>query len=1014
MKKLLASILAVCMLLSVVVVLPVTAAEETSTGTDTTTSTTTVPTVQSYIDNGYGYKGFTGTKVTPANNLADGLKDGVYEYAINSAAGMQMLADLVNGANGQTKNNMFDYKLYLTGDIIGTDSDPLTFRIGYGDMSNVFSGTFDGQGYMIDYWKINDTATTVGVGFFGLVVKQKNSSGQRVQAIIKNFVLGEHCSITSPGWSGVAQDSLGYKAGIGSVVGYAEGVTIENVKSLADVTVTGSNNVHAGGIIGFTTATNATIKNCTYGGDFTSSRPKCGGILGTMYVNTTISYCITTGTFNLQGSSGGIVGYIRQGNAVAAIDLSYCVNGATITSSQSRVGGIVGIIQRTGYAFNIRNCVNLGTISTTSTEVSGIVGNVQGQDHSITDCINYGSIQGSQQVGGIIGKQVRTADITGCKNDGSITATNGIAGGIVGQMTADSIKSCQNYGTISAPANGKSAGIVGLLAYDSSSYGDISISDCENNGEVTGLVNMAGIIGRSEIPKATIENCTNNGKVTITSGYEEKDGLAGSAGILGCVSRSATTFSPEIYLEGCKNNGEITTSSGGIAGILGANIIANVTVTDCHNTAAITGSAHRNAGILGHSLNTTADNFVKISASTNSGTIKGTLDIGGIVGVSSTPATTITSCKNLETGTVTGSSDAGRIGGIIGQSNAECTNLMISNCSNAATISSYDQKSGGIAGSVLGIGTIENCTNTGAIDGGRFVGGILGIFNSAVTTKDTPFTIINCTNDGELLATTTDKYKSANGSDVGGIVGVSFNPYLSIIKCSNKGSVTATANNAGGILGRNASTYHTISECVNKGTISGNTYVAGIVANISQAEPNLTLESCKSYGVLNLGSGNKKDDIFNVSNGATIDASTCFSGSTEAIWATGYQAGTVVDGKQSIRLIFTTNTLDLSKVNFNITVNDGTNDTVIAAEATEVYSSLTGIDDDGVATYTASDYRNNDANARFIAVVITDIPANVDSTADIYDFTVTTYLNGDTTQTGDTLVFSHDMGTVLK
>jgi len=71
--------------------------------------------------------------------------------------------------------------------------------------------------------------------------------------------------------------------------------------------------------------------------------------------------------------------------------------------------------------------------------------------HTITNCVNYGTITGRELVGGIVGGSWTNVAYTNCVNHGAITATATRAGGIAGEkFPVATLTNCSNQGVIMA------------------------------------------------------------------------------------------------------------------------------------------------------------------------------------------------------------------------------------------------------------------------------------------------------------------------------------------------------------------------------------------------------------------------------------------------------------------------------------------------------------------------------------------------------------------------------------
>lgn len=151
------------------------------------------------------------------------------------------------------------------------------------------------------------------------------------------------------------------------------------------------------------------------------------------------------------------------------------------------------------------------------------------------------------------------------------------------------------------------------------------------------------------------------------------------------------------------------------------------------------------------------------------------------------------------------------VGGISGAN----ANSKVENCYNTGTIQGY-QNTGGICGNTNSNATIENCYNTGTIkSNGNQLGGISGISTNSQ--------IYSCYNTGTII----NEENSESVYNIGGIVGYCGN--ISTIKyCYNLGIVKneTTRDSVGGIVGRlvsaDSETILKIENCYNYSNIEPN------------------------------------------------------------------------------------------------------------------------------------------------------------------------------------------------
>lgn len=325
--------------------------------------------------------------------------------------------------------------------------------------------------------------------------------------------------------------------------------------------------------------------------------------------------------------------------------------------------------------------------------------------------------------------------------------------------------------------------------------------------------------GIAALTKGTIENCENNGRIYVKSGYEysNKNIYVSTGGIAG------NSFGS---VENCRNKGEISVSESDksfISGFYTGGIVGNSSseIENCINYSDImsVGSRSYAGGICGLSNK-------KINLCVNNGRIESkakktleTYDIksyaGGIAGSSS---------ENIENSVNNGEIYAEMAeksdfclcsGGIAG-----CMFGSLRLCTNNADIYADDGEnsySGGISGKFDGKAkgsSIEKSFNIGNVSGGKYIGGISGYSTGGLNI---------CSNRGEISSKYDDSF-------AGGITGVfeSTSQKNSYIKNTcNKAKIKGS--NAGGIIGYNIHNL-SLSNTFNVGKIYVNKTKSDILA----------------------------------------------------------------------------------------------------------------------------------------------------------------------------------------
>ena len=182
---------------------------------------------------------------------------------------------------------------------------------------------------------------------------------------------------------------------------------------------------------------------------------------------------------------------------------------ANVTNTQSNTGILVG---KAGYGSTLQNIKisNTCQIKGGNDFTGGIAGYLDGNAYN---CVNYATVQGTEDVGGLFGFYSRDGNsMTACANYGNVTASSYTAGGLVGYFESGAIKDCANY------------------------------------GDITGTSNVGNLIGNAQ--SCNLNNVLGTGNVTATSDTERAGLLVGhinnssstASGILAYNSSAKLTF----------------------------------------------------------------------------------------------------------------------------------------------------------------------------------------------------------------------------------------------------------------------------------------------------------------------------------------------------------------------------------------------------------------------------------------------------------------------------------------
>ncbi len=439
----------------------------------------------------------------------------------------------------------------------------------------------------------------------------------------------------------------------------------------------------------------------------------CGNYDGN---NNTISGIFTLGEENFQGLFGCVTGSSASNRVVIEniVVSDSIIHGAALSSA------ICGLVKY-GELLNLKTEASVRLVEVE--EFSGIIAG-QIEESILRNSVNYGEITATQgTTGAVVGRNYNSSLVTDCVNYGTVFGTAN-CGGIAGRCEEKSItKNSINYGDIQVN-NLTPGGIVGSSIYDS------LVTNCINYGSVTGYHYIGGVVGETEY--STISHCKNFGTVTVLEAHRD-----GTGGIVG--GTDVNTPNGTSYILYCENYGEVksdTGDAGGIGGILGV-VYKNIYISNSANFGSLSGDAVI-SGILAD-LSTIANAYIEKCY--NMGDINGKNDNIGGIGGHFAGHSIIKDCYN--TGNITTSTN--NVGGIL------ATNIgssEITNCYNTGKISGVSSVGGifGVAGSQNTKSEVINCFNVGeVVYSGDRAGAIVGIVHNSAYTFLNNYYGGNCT-----------------------------------------------------------------------------------------------------------------------------------------------------------------------------------------------------------------------------------------------------------------------------
>ena len=464
-----------------------------------------------------------------------------------------------------------------------------------------------------------------------------------------------------------------------------------------------------------------------------SGNSSVGGFAGSCYLEANdIQNLSFESNVKVQGKQdvGGFAGYFSSDGKY---DIAISINGPVVGDDGGKyIGGVVGKLVGKGRPSNPQTLWhnNYQVAASLCSCVGGIIGYAEGgkyDDIQLPKLQNYGSVDGKDRVGGLIGKVAKIANTkfieflggATCGRENSSMTVTGTekVGGMIGELEGAELR-----GTLSelyANVNGANevGGVVGEISendgYGGATLGFITADLPYMKGIIQGDLNVGGIVGRIEPVVMGGDHYYPFGNGISPKGNITVIGKENTGGILGYVCLETYKSDKETYevkINGqnapSQLNGEVRSSGNYAGGVIGR--IENV---NCNNHMQIANWY----------------NNMSVTCSVNSAGLSAYECYGGILG---------------------GRGDKG-------------FGIYIDNCANFGSIGNPAvTASGGIVGYAIENVYIQQCYNTGTIDGVYYLGGIMGRAAYGLS-------IENSYNAGDVLK------KSNNANHyVGGILGI--------------------------------------------------------------------------------------------------------------------------------------------------------------------------------------------------------------------------------------------------
>lgn len=305
---------------------------------------------------------------------------------------------------------------------------------------------------------------------------------------------------------------------------------------------------------------NYTISNLSYADTEDSTR---GGLFG--YVEKGTIKNIILENVSASSTKSNVGAICGKTDTDTVISNCHVKSGSVASLEMSYVGGIVGV--NLGV---IINCSNAASVSSFSSTSGGIAG-VNSYTGFIINCENSGDINGTAQVGGIVGSN--GGFVTNSVNMGKLSltsssSTSDYAGGIAGVNSGTypgNIANCVSVGEIT-PSSSQSAGI-GAVCYRSS-------SGTVYNSYGLGFTNITNIVESGTYSSNTEGTSYGSKILDSSSGWT-------SAPLINIYTMTVKRTDSDITVSGSESG--TTSSSTSVTDVLNAFINSNSSFSDGTN-----------------------------------------------------------------------------------------------------------------------------------------------------------------------------------------------------------------------------------------------------------------------------------------------------------------------------------------------------------------------------------------------------------------------------------------------
>ncbi len=589
------------------------------------------------------------------------------------------------------------------------------------------------------------------------------------------------------------------------------------------------------------------------------------------------NFTITGGASFLrsQGGSGtaadpyqlvDVYGLQGVGSSAANLSASWRVTSAIDASGTSGWNSGAGFVPISGFT---------GSFNGNGAAISGLFINTP----AATNVGLFGSVGSAGTLSNVV---LTGANVTGLTGVGALVGSN-----------AGSITTSSAAGTVSGTNSASSLNLGGLTGVNSG-----SITSSFSATTVTGYGNAGGLVG--------------NNSGTLTSDY--------STGNTASFLNASLSGSNLGGLVGLNNGGSIilsyttgnttATDTASVGGLVGGSTGSTALIQQGQSRGSIVTGYSQVGGLVGS--NASSSSIVAGTVIDNGTTplgVKGTLDVGGLVGNNSASIIQ-SSVVTTHGGSILGQTTttaASHIGGFVGTNSGAVSSSFALLAVGEAVGTTNAQWVGGFAGFNTAAGNISGAYATGNVtaSGAQFVGGFVGENDGTLGVQtNATGNVTGGTDVGGLVGSNTgtlgtQSFATGNVTGltfVGGLIGINTTT-TTVITVYAKGTVTGTSQ-VGGLIGSNVSGNFTSSTA--SGAVSGTgTQIGGLMGHnggtltLDSASGNVTASSASSVGGL---VGDNSGSIFSGTAGSVSSASGNVTGNSAVGGLVGTNTSTGIIG----------------------------------------------------------------------------------------------------------------------